>query len=185
MKRHGKHIPQRKRVFVGCEGESERGYVALLSRFLEERHRRFHLDPVILGGGDPLSIVEKAERQIRHRSGRGDYTTRAIFLDSDRLKNDPDRDNTAYALAGKLMVILVWQNPCHEALILRHLPACNRLYPATPTCALSDLRRRWPDYEKNMPAARLEARLDRQAVLRAGEVEFLRKIEFGDPHEKR
>ena len=36
-----RRIPQRRRVFVGCEGESERGYVALIARCLKLSTRRF------------------------------------------------------------------------------------------------------------------------------------------------
>jgi len=55
MRRRHATIPLRRRIFLGCEGESEQGYGALLSRIAEEHG--LHLAPQILllrpGGGDP------------------------------------------------------------------------------------------------------------------------------------
>jgi hypothetical protein len=34
MRRRRLLIPQRRRIFLGCEGESERGYGALIGRFV-------------------------------------------------------------------------------------------------------------------------------------------------------
>jgi hypothetical protein len=36
MSRRRATIPPRQRIFLGCEGESEQGYGALLSRLAEE-----------------------------------------------------------------------------------------------------------------------------------------------------
>jgi hypothetical protein len=60
-------IPQRRRVFFGCEGDSERGYGGLIGRLLEEQRRDIHLDVTLLkpGGGDPLALVERAIKYIR------------------------------------------------------------------------------------------------------------------------
>jgi hypothetical protein len=82
MKRRRRRlIPQRRRVFLGCEGESERGYCALLSRLLEARRRDVHLDIVLLqpGGGDPLALVELASRRIAEGERKRDskYVLRA------------------------------------------------------------------------------------------------------------
>lgn len=55
----------RRSIFIGCEGESERGYVAFLGRLAEQVGLAVHLDPVVLqpGGGDPLAIVELAVKR--------------------------------------------------------------------------------------------------------------------------
>ena len=178
-------IPQRRRVFVGCEGESEQGYVALLSRLLEERHRQVFLDAVLLGGGDPLALVETARLRLRHRRERGDrYAARVIFLDSDQREISPERTAQAIDLAANLDLQLIWQEPCHEALLLRHFPDCERHRPPTTRLAGEQLLRLWPEYRKAMPAAPLAVRLDREAVLRAASVEaalaaFLAEIAFG------
>ncbi|MGO6694436.1 hypothetical protein ACCS54_20525 [Rhizobium johnstonii] len=58
-------IPQRKRTFLGCEGESEQSYGALLARIVGKQKTDFFLDTVLLrpGGGDPLALVELAEKK--------------------------------------------------------------------------------------------------------------------------
>lgn len=53
---------------------------------------------------------------------------------------------------------LVWQEPDHEALILRHLPQCQQLRPPAGS-TLDALRRHWPDYEKGMSAQQLAQRI--------------------------
>jgi hypothetical protein len=137
-----------------------------------------------LGGGDPLSITETAVRQLNRLAQRRDsYATHVIFLDADKRDLVPQRTAQAVRLAVEQNLELIWQIPCHEAFLLRHLPGCERLQPPTPELAIAELRRRWPEYEKAMPAAGLAMRLDRGAVLRAANVDnallaFLEAIEF-------
>lgn len=87
---------QRRRLFVGCEGESERGYVALLVRLIEEARLAVHQDAVLLqpGGGDPLAIVELAAARANERDRRRDdlYERRYVILDHDKVGQTPQRD---------------------------------------------------------------------------------------------
>ena len=180
-------IPQRRRIFLGCEGESEQSYGALLARLVEERHRRIHLDTVLLqpGGGDPLALVELAIARLGERAAkRGAYAARAVLLDADSLQKSRDRAEQAKTLAARHDLNLIWQEPCHEALLLRHLDGCSRLRPPTTVMALEELKRRWPDYAKATPANRLSQHIDEAGVLRAAQVEpalgrFLQLIGFG------
>lgn len=181
-------IKQRRRIFLGCEGESERSYGVRLHHLVELRHRRIHIDAVLLqpGGGDPLAIVQRALDQMRDRTRkRGAYRAKAVLLDSDKLGQKPDRDTQAFALAKQNGMLLILQDSCHEALILRHLEDCSALRPPSTKHAWDELTRRWPEYRKNMPALALAARIDRTAVLRAAAAEanlraFLVMIEFGE-----
>ena len=92
MPRRRGNRPQRRRVFVGCEGESEVGYAAFIRLLAEEARIPVHLDIRKCRGGDPLAIVEAALREHRARSTRrGVYAVRAILLDADRRGDDPDR----------------------------------------------------------------------------------------------
>ncbi|MGU3539223.1 RloB domain-containing protein [Methylobacterium sp. A54F] len=180
-------IPQRRRIFLGCEGESERSYGALLGRIVELRHRRVHIDGVVLqpGAGDPLALVERAVEAMRHRANRnGIYAFRALILDSDKCGLSPDRDARIEGLARRHDLLLIWQEPCHEALLLRHLDGCAALRPGDSLRAADELRRRWPDYRKGLPAMQLAARLDEASVLRAAHGNpplrtLLDAIEFG------
>ncbi len=177
MKRlHRPFIQQRRRVFLGCEGESERGYGALLHRLLEARRQDIHLDVVLLrpGGGDPLALVELAQRLITERERKRDapYVVRAVLLDADRLGRAPERDARIREIAAVAKLRLIWQHPCHEALLLRHLENCRDLRPPTTEEAALQLTRRWPEYVKGLPAMRLAQRIGEKEVMQALQVEL-------------
>lgn len=179
-------IPKRRRVFVGCEGESERGYVRFLGRLLEEQGRHVFLDAVVLqpGGGDPLALVELAVRRLRRGESKGGpYAAHWVFVDADKWGQSSNRDREAMALAAGEGLSLVWQDPCHEALLLRHVAGLGAQRPPTAAAALRSLRQNWPDYRKPMAAPRIARHLDAEAVRRASQVEpglaaFLRDIGF-------
>jgi hypothetical protein len=52
-------------LFVHIEGERERSYGTLLNELLDPIRRDVHLDAVLLGGGDHLALVERADLHIR------------------------------------------------------------------------------------------------------------------------
>jgi len=159
---------KRRRVFVACEGESERGYVAFVGQLAEEARLPVHLDIRLCNGGDPLAIVECAvDDMCRRTSRRGNYVERAIFLDDDRRGDAPDRTMQADRLIEANGLRPIWSQPVLEALLLRHLPGCERLRPATSELALRELKRRWPEYVKGMSARELRRTLDLAAVERA------------------
>jgi hypothetical protein len=145
-----------------------------------------HIDNVLLrpGGGDPLGLIELAVKQLRRRTGqRGGYFAKAVLLDSDTLGRSQDRDERARKLARDHDLELIWQRPCHEGFLLRHLEGCEALRPATAEQAGSSLELRWPDFYKAMPANRLQLRIDAASVQRAAKVEnqlgaFLERIGF-------
>lgn len=165
--------PQRKRLFVGCEGESERGYAALLQRYAEIDDLLVHIDPVLLqpGGGDPCALVERALALLTQRERRhGDpYADSFVLLDTDKLGQAPQRDLRARQIAERAGLTLVWQEPCHEAMLLRHLENCTNLQPGTTPLALQQLTQRWPAYEKGMAAVRLAERIDMAGARRVAQ----------------
>lgn len=168
-------IPQRRRLFVGCEGESEQSYTALLARLVEDAQLAVHLDAVLLqpGGGDPLALVERAAARAAEReSRRGDpYARRFVLLDRDKIGQTPQRDQRIAGVAADADLHLIWQRPCHEAMLLRHLENCAQLRPPATPIAYHQLEARWPGYQKAMPAVRLAERLDRAAIAHAAAVE--------------
>jgi hypothetical protein len=189
MRRRRLVIPQRRRVFLGCEGESERGYGALIGRLLENRRRDVHLHVVLLkpGGGDPLALVELAQKRIAEgeRKSEAPYVYRAVLIDADRLGQSPLRDAQIAPLAQAARIQIIWQRPCHEALLLRHLEGCQQLRPATSAHALAALRQHWPEYVKGMPALRLADQIGHGAIERVLQVEaeiagFLVNIGYTD-----
>ena len=189
MRRRRATIPARTRIFLGCEGESEQGYGALLTRLAEEAGLHLAIHSVLLrpGGGDPLDLVTLAvELSRRAESTRGAFATKAVLLDRDKLGITPERDQRLFPLAAANGLRLIWQNPTHEALLLRHLAGCHQLRPQTAALALAELARRWADYRKPMSAVRLSTRLGIAEIRRVCAVEeslqeFLRECGFPIP----
>jgi hypothetical protein len=168
-------VAPRRRIFLGCEGESERGYGAFLSGMLQINGCHVHLDTVLLRptGGDPLALVELARRRIiENERNRGRYAIRAVLLDADRLGQTPARDARIEPIVAAANLRLIWQRPCHEALLLRHLDGCRDRKPANAALAEQELARHWPDYEKGMSATRLTVRLSVRELRQALEVEL-------------
>jgi hypothetical protein len=186
MSRGRPRIRPRRRIFFGCEGESEQGYGALLQDLANKRQNPLiALDLQVLGGGDPLAIVETAcQRAQTQSSNHGEFAVRAVLLDADRRTILPAERNARIApLAAANGLLLIWAAPCYEAFLLRHLPGCQALRPMTSADALCDLRQRWPAYSKPMPRTRLALRVGDAEIQAAAAVEpaldeFLRAINF-------
>lgn len=167
-------VVPRRRLFVGCEGESEQGYVALLARLAEAARLPVHLDAVLLrpGGGDPLGLVELAAKRVAERAKKhGAYEARFVLLDDDKLGTAPARDARIEAVRAGAQIQLIWQRTCHEALLLRHLDGCAQRRPASTALAMVALNQEWPAYKKGMAASRLAERIDQAAVGRVAPVE--------------
>lgn len=171
----GVKIPQRRRIFLGCEGESERSYGTFLSRVaLEVRGLHVAMDVDLLrpGGGDPLALIELACQRIgRKEVSHGSFRGKAVLLDSDKLDLSPARDRSMYDLASREGISLIFQTPSHEALLLRHLDSCQQRRPQTSADALVALKREWSTYEKPMTAIRLAERLTYNHIIQASQVE--------------
>ena len=167
-------IPERRPVFIGCEGESEVAYAGLLQDMLREGGRHVHLVVHDLGrgAGDPLARVQLAVQRLEqlHRT-RIAPPERFILLDGDQAVHDPVRAERARDLAAEHKITIVWQMPCFEALLLRHLPGCTTRRPPDTQEAVRVLEREWPGYKKPLPRATLAGRIDRDAVRRAAVVE--------------
>ena len=163
-------IQQRTRIFLGCEGQSEQSYGARLSQIAEAAGLHVYIDNDVLqpGAGDPLALVQMAVRRIAEKERkRGVFSLRAVLLDRDKWGQAPDRDIQTAPLAARNRFSLIWQNPCHEGLLLRHLEGQENSHPATADLALQALKRVWPEYSKAMPAIQLATRIDLVAVRRA------------------
>lgn len=183
-----RRIPQRTRIYLGCEGESEQAYGKVLNQVADAVGLPLYLDCDVLqpGGGDPLALVQLAIRRISEKvSKRGLFANCAVLLDRDRLGQSPGRDAQITNLAVRHEIQLVWQNPCHESFLLRHLAGQEAMRPPTSELAMQALKRRWPEYRKGMPANELAAQIDLSAVRHATEVEqdllaFLEEIGLAD-----
>ncbi len=172
MTRRRSIIAQRKPIFLGCEGESEQAYGQVLNDLVREKH--FHLEVVNLspGAGDPITRLRKADREItRRRQRRSEFLLRAVLMDSDLVDRDVQLRWQAEQFAKSLRIRIIWQEPCHEAFLLRHLDRFAQNRPPTSTSAEAALKVAWPDYHKAMTKMQLARRIDLDAVRRAACVE--------------
>jgi hypothetical protein len=164
-------VKQRKRIFVGCEGDSERSYARWLQDLSNSMAPRFQLDPFIAGGGDPLAIVEACIRASKKREReRGLFWRRVIILDSDKLGENLDRDrriDPASAAAGMTLLYQEWE---HEAVLLRHFPRHQSRRPPAGQ-GLAALLRVWPEYRKPSDAITLGKKLSLSDLRRMMRVE--------------
>ena len=173
-RRRPPNIPLRRQIFVGCEGKSEEGYVALLQDFARTANQPIYLNIKELapGAGDPLARVEMAVRLIRQESAtRVAPSASFVLLDEDQTVLAPARAETARQLAAQKNITIVWQRPCFEAVLLRHLPGCHTRRPLDTPGAGNALQGEWAEYAKPMDRAALARRLDLAATLRAAGVE--------------
>ena len=173
-RRRPAHIPQRLQIFVGCEGKSEAGYVALLQDFARTASLPIYLNIKELapGAGDPLARVEMAARLIKQESNtRIAPSSSFVMLDEDQTVLAPARAEAARQLAAQKNITIVWQRPCFEAMVLRHLHGCHTRRPPDTQGAAAALQREWAGYAKPMDRAALARRLDLSAVLQAANAE--------------
>ena len=162
MRRQLARRPQRAPIFVGCEGRSEMGYAGWLRNLIRDRKLPFHLELADLGrgAGDPFARVDMAiERLKAHERNREPFIGRFLFLDTDQLAADPDRAERARQLVDKHRFIVIWQEPTHEAFLLRHLPRFVTHQPPDKRAADAALIKAWPEYRKPCSAEQLEQRL--------------------------
>ena len=165
------YIEEKRPVYIGCEGTSEFGYAALLQDMLRDPDMSVHLVIRDLGkgAGDPLARIEKAVQYLKQN--HSPPTKRFVLLDSDQVERDPQRANQARSLAAVNNITIIWQSPCFEAMLLRHLEGCTTRRPPDTGEAGRALNREWRNYKKPMSRASLSQRIDRAAVLRAASVE--------------
>lgn len=172
MSRRRPTIPQRKPIFIGCEGESEQGYAGLLQDLIHDVDLHVHLNIEVLRAGDPLARIELAIKKLEHaRRKRVNFTDRFVFLDTDQLALSADRAHRARELAAANDIRVIWQEPCFEAVLLRHFAGRTGNRPLTNQATEAALRQEWPHYQKPMSRAELTRKIDREAVLRAAGVE--------------
>ena len=179
-------IPQRRRIFLGCEGRSELAYGAWLHEIADTIENLYiHINSYLpsTGGGDPLYLVEQCVAEIQRKEMQlGEYDWRGILLDGEHLNQNHNRSQTASALARQNEITLIFQNPNHECFLLHHLPGQESRNPPANRC-LTELKTVWPEYEKPMTRQDLNRTLNLDSLQRICTVEpdlrtFLQAIGF-------
>ncbi len=173
-RRRPPYIPQKLPIFIGCEGASEVGYARFLLGLIRDANLpvHLHIDELSPGTGDPLSRIERACMRLKLLGrNRSVPKQRFALLDFDQAERDPQRAEHARNLAAENRIMIVWQRPCFEAMLLRHLEGKAASGPPDTPGAIQALKKEWPEYKKGMSRADLAGRIDRAAVLRAAAVE--------------
>ncbi|WP_439604933.1 hypothetical protein [Shinella sp.] len=167
-------IEPRRPIYIGCEGASEAGYAGFLQDLIRDANLAVHLHVEELGPGtgDPLSRIEMAVLRLKRlQQKRSAPTERFALLDFDQAERDPQRAERAGRLAADNGITILWQRPCFEAMLLRHLLGKTANRPPDTPGAIKALEKEWPEYKKPMTRANLARRIDRDAVMRAASVE--------------
>jgi hypothetical protein len=175
MSRRRPYILPKRSIFVGCEGKSECSYVGLLQDLIRAMNLSIHLhiEDLGLGAGDPLAKIQLAIRKLEHlRKTRTMPAERFVMMDSDKADEKPERLNQLKILTTKYNIKVIWQNPCFEALLLRHFVAKSTSRPPNTREAERALKREWPEYEKPMARSELSMKIDLDSVLRAASTEL-------------
>jgi hypothetical protein len=166
--RGARNIRARRRpVFLGCEGESERAYCQTLFDIIESEIQTVHLEVVLLGegAGSPLAKIQKAIKKIEgYERTRSKFFRRVVLMDSDLIEHNEVLRVRTENLATQHDIRIIWQSPCHEAFLLRHLPNCAQLRPPTTALANSVLTAQWPLYRKPMSRIEIANRIDSDRV---------------------
>lgn len=165
-------VKRRTRLFVGCEGESEQGYAALLQRFADERGAAIHAEPkVVTRAGDPLAIMKRAIEIAKHgeKGSKPAYSARFLMFDTDLIGQNPGRDAQIPGLVARSNFVLLRQNCCFEAFLLRHLDGHGNDEPPTAAIAEARLQAAWPQYKKGLSARELGSRISLEDVQRAAQ----------------
>ncbi|HWU61504.1 MAG TPA: RloB domain-containing protein [Ensifer sp.] len=162
-------IPERARIFVGCEGESEEGYSAFLARLARDHDLPVAVDANKMKGGDPLSRIEWAREYIsREEEKRGAYSAKFAFLDTDQAVLDPGRADRAVALADQLGITIIWQQPDHEGLVLLHFDHTEKKHPTTKAASQKAVLKVWGSYKKNSTGQQYRSKLTVDSLKLAG-----------------
>ena len=162
--------PLQRRFFVGCEGESERGYATFLQILAKDIGLAIHLDAHPLGNaGDPLELVKQAVSAIAkgEKGGKPAYKDRFLILDTDRFGQDQNKDTMMFKIAKNSKLNLVKQECCIEAVLLRHFNGKEANNPSTTTTAVQQLKKVWPEYNKATAAQDLAKKFTLEDVRRA------------------
>ena len=177
-------IPRRTPIFLGCEGESEQAYGQFLNELAREAGLHVHIEVVNLspGAGDPVSRMQRARKEVEQRQRkRAEFAFKAVLHDSDQIDNDLQRREMAESIGRESDIAIIWQSPCHEALLLRHFEGFEQRRPATTAEIGAMLRQAWPSYQKPMTRVQVARTLEIAHVRRATQSEpalrtFLRRV---------
>lgn len=153
-------MKRRTRIFVGCEGASERSYTKWLQNRADELGLLLHFDSFIAGGGDPFAIVESCMIECSRRQRiYGKYRARTVIFDSDKLGAVDLRDQKIGPLLNKNLSSKIVQIFDHEDLLTAHFLEAPKENPVKGK-GKERLVKLWKGYKKPADSRHLEKMLD-------------------------
>ena len=130
-------------------------------------HVHLEVAGLIPGAGDPMARITRARKEIAKRVGRRTkFSAQFVLMEIDQVESHGLNLASIEKAAAEQDIKIVWQTPCHEGLLLRHL-APNQTAPVTSDATIRELKKRWPAYDKPLTRAQLAKLLDVDQVLAA------------------
>ncbi|NNH33906.1 hypothetical protein C9413_32485 [Rhizobium sp. SEMIA 4085] len=87
---------------------------------------------------------------------------KAVLLDFDQVATNATSRHQTEALAKNNGIDIIWQDICHETLLLHQIDGFQAHKPPTAAKALVALRKQWPDYQKPLTQSDLSKKFDIQ-----------------------
>ena len=153
-----RRIKQRKRFFLAVEGESEQSFIKWIGRLADEQGLHLHLETRVIGGGGFSNLVSEAHR-MRTVAARHGTPFRESFLviDSDRAATGDWSTDKVRAHAKELGLIVCFQRPNHEGVILRMFRG-NEMSNFSRSSVDHQIQAVWPNYQKGQNAEKIAQR---------------------------
>ncbi|MCC7167005.1 MAG: hypothetical protein IT565_05495 [Rhodospirillales bacterium] len=150
--------PRYTTVLCAVEGESEKGYVRWLNLLAQNQKVFVSFKVELIGGGDPFDLIGRAIELKETKKRCGAYFNHyALVFDTDRLGVNREKDPQALAFAKRKNLVLVRQEPCHEALLVRHFSGYETRQPPNKRESTRMLRESWPEYREGLDALSYES----------------------------
>ena len=109
---------RKRRIYVGCEGDSELIYIQWLRRLIQSEQHLVYLKADNLRGGGLGEMARRSVANFRRLNQDEHFSHRFLLLDRDRADLHGAEVAELKAVLPKHDEQVIWQNPCGQALLL-------------------------------------------------------------------